>query len=403
MMKTIFFIILFFSLSVFASSFSPYQIADLAEQRAPLIKMQIENRNAASRNVSQARLYSNPVLAIQSGSLKSATQSGAVVDVTLGQPLPWPGKKQADINSAKILEKITETDLEESRLIVHHSVSLLGMELAALTELARHNQERKNRFFIIQKFLNSRPMASPVQKVERNLIETQIRLVETQMFEIESKRLSVIKQLEELSGESNPDIKFQWTILQKLRPKEEYASLLEQGIDFRRTEKMRELAVTKVDQANYFAKPDILLGLNYRQENVAPTNHFYHANVAVVIPIIDRGQHSVEAARANVRMEEANKKLVLMNAINALNRSYQALTSSHHATQIFKISDLKKIEQQFAQAEDAFKKGRIDVTTFLQSDMQIHDSIDLAYTSYIKFYTALSEIKLLTGQRLEIK
>lgn len=402
-MKTIILFTILFSQIVSANSFSPHQIAALAEERAPLIKMQIENREAANRQTSQARLYSNPVLAIQSGSLKTGTQSGSVMDVTLSQPLPWPGKKQADINSAKILEKITETDLEESRLLVHHSVSLLGLELAALTELARHNQERKHRFSIIHKFLTSRPMASPMQVVERNLIETQIHLVETQMFEIESKKQSVIKQLEELSGEMNPEIKLQWSLSQVPEPKDKFASLLEQGIEFRRTEKMRELAVTKVDQASYLAKPDILVGVNYRQENVAPANHFYHANVAVVIPIIDRGQHSVEAARANVRREEANKKLVLMNAMNSLNRSYQALTSAHHSTQIFKISDLKKVERQFSQAEEAFKKGRIDVTTFLQSDMQIHESIDLAYLSYIKYYTALSEIKLLTGQKLEIQ
>jgi len=386
-----------------ARSLSPHELAGLAAERAPLIKMQIENRNAANRHTSQARLYSNPVFAVQSGSLKSGTQSGSVVDLTLSQPLPWPGKKQADINSARILEKLSETDLEESRLIVHHSVSLLGLELAALTELARHNQERKHRFSIIQKFLYSRPMASPMQIVERNLIETQIHLVETQMFDIESKKQSVTKQIEELSGEENPEIKLEWNLKQVLEPKEKYSSLLEEGIEFRRTEKMRELAVSKVDQASYLAKPDILVGVNYRQENIAPTNHFYHANVAVVIPILDRGQHSVEAARANVRREEANKKLVLMNAMNSLNRSYQALTSAHHSSQVFKVSDLKKIERQFSQAEDAFKKGRIDVTTFLQSDMQIHESIDLAYLSYINYYTALSEIKLLTGQQLDIQ
>lgn len=400
-MKIFIFIILVSSQFVSAKSYSPFQMAELAEQRAPLIKMQIENRNAANRQTSQSRLYANPVLSVQSGSLKTATQGGSVFDVTLSQPLPWPGKKNAEIDSSKILENIAETDLEESRLIVHHSVTLLSLELAALTELARHNQERKQRFDIIQKFLRTRPQASPIQIIEKNLIETQIKLVETQMFDVDSKKQSVIRQLEELTGEKTPEVILSWKT-SDISPKENYVSRLEQGLEFRRTEKLRELAVTKVEQASYLAKPDILVGVNYRQENVAPINHFYHANIAVVIPIIDRGQHSVEAARANVRREEANKKLVLMNSLTSLDRSYQSLISAHHSTRIFNISDLSKIEKQFSQAEDAFKKGRIDVTTFLQSDMQIHESIDLAYLSYIKYYTALSEINLLTGQKLEI-
>lgn len=402
-MKTIIFIFLIFSQIIYAKSYSPSQIAELAVERAPLIKMQIENRNAASNQISQSKLYANPVLALQSGSLKTATQAGSVFDVTLSQPLPWPGKKDAEINSAKILEKIAETDLEESRLIVQHSVSLLGLELASLSELARHNKERKQRFGIIQKFLNSRPQASPIQIIEKNLIETQINLVETQMFEVESKRQSVIHQLEALSGEVGPEVKLNWKIISQIEPKESFASRLEDGMVFRRAEKLRELAVTKVEQASYQAKPDILVGVNYRQENVAPINHFYHANIAVVIPIIDRGQHSVEVARASVRMEEANKKLVLMNSLANLDRSYQALISAHHSTKIFNVAGLNKIERQFSQAEDAFKKGRIDVTTFLQSDLQIHESIDHAYLSYLKYYTALSEIKLLTGQKLEIQ
>lgn len=384
-------------------SFSPSEIATIAEERAPLIKMQLENNSAASSHVSQSKLLSNPILALQTGTLKSGSQSGSVMDVTLNQPIPWPGKRTAEINSAKILENISQADVEESKLLVNHSASLLSLELASLVELEKHNKERKQRFSVIHRFLTSRPLASPRQVVEKNLIETQIRLVETQMFDIETRKKSVFEQIQLLTGESDLEIALDWNRSPVIPSKESLALLLEEGPQVKKSKKMEELAVNKIEQAKYLAKPDILVGVNYRQENVAPTNHFYHANLAIIIPIIDRGQHTVQIAKAEARREEANKKLVLINSSSALNRSYQALESAHHSSKLFKISELKNVERHFRQAEDAFMKGRIDVTTFLQSDLQIHESIDLAYLSFIKLHTALSEIKLLTGQRLTIQ
>lgn len=386
-----------------ARGLTPGDIAAMAEERAPLIKMQLENSSAANRQISQSRLLANPAFVLQAGSLRAGTQAGGVVDVSLNQPVPWPGKRAADINSAKLLEKIAHTDLEESRLIVNHTVSLLSLEYASLVELEKHNKERKQRFSEIHQFLTSRPLASPRQRVDKNLIETQIRLVEIRMYEIESKKKSVAEQIMLLTGQTDLEVSLNWNLDSAPPAKQSLAKLLEDGPDVKRSKRQEDLAINRIEQARYLARPDILVGVNYRQENVAPTNHFYHANLAVVIPIVDRGQHSVEIARAEARREEANKNMILIGSQSALNRSYQALESAYHSAQVFKVSELKKLERQFTQAEDAFRKGRIDVTAFLQSDLQMHESIDLAYVSFIKYYTAMSEIGLLTGQKLMIK
>ncbi len=389
--------------SLFARSLTPSELAVLAEDRAPLIRMQIENKASAGHQINQSKLLANPMLIVQSGKLKTGTQNGAVVDVTVNQPIPWPGKRYAEINSAKILEKISDVDLEQSKLLVNHSVALLGIEYAVISELEKHNQERKHRFSIIHRFLTSRPQASPKQMVEKNLIETQINLVESQMFDLETKKMSLREQLTYYSGEVDPEVLVNWDMIPKPGPKDEFVTRIEEGPHYRKSKRMEDLARNRIEQASYFAKPDIQVGVNYRQENVAPTNHFYHANLAVVIPIIDRGQHSEEIARANARKEEANTKLTHLSAMAEINQEYQSLIAAYRSTELFRISKLKRTEDQFHQAEDAFKKGRIDVTTFLQTDMQLHESIDLAFVSFIKYYTALSRLKMLSGQKLEIK
>lgn len=153
-------IFLFILISIsfaFTRTFGPEELAVFAEERAPLIKMSLENAQASKHQVSQTALLSNPTLSVMAGSVKAGTQSGSALEFTLGQPIPWPGKRQAGINSAKILEKISEVDLEESKLLVHHSVSLLAIELAMMTELEKHHGDRKKRFSIIHRYLTSWP------------------------------------------------------------------------------------------------------------------------------------------------------------------------------------------------------------------------------------------------------
>lgn len=401
-MNILFLCLLFLSFQSKARNLSPKELAELAETRAPLIVMGLEGKKAAQSQVSQSKLIANPVFTVQSGSLKSGTASGSVVDLTINQPIPWPGKRSAEINSAKILENISEVDLEEARLKVHHSTSLLALELAIMGELEKHNKERRKRFSLIHQYLVSHPLASPKQKIDKDLIETQIKLVETQMYDLETRIKSVGEQLKYLSGEEVNQITVNW-FLPGPPSYDYFLTKIENNSTYRRSQKLSQLAENRIEQAEYLAKPDLLVGVNYRQENLAPTNHFLHANFAVVIPIIDRGQHSVEVARANARKEEASKKLVLLESNVSLNKSYQSLLSAFRSTEIFKVSNISHVERRFEDAEQAFRKGQIDVITFLQTDTLVHESVDTAYLSYIKYYTALSETHLLIGQKLEIK
>lgn len=397
------FLFIFVSISfAFTRSYGPQELALLAEERAPLIKMSLENAEAAKHQVSQTRLLSNPTLSVMAGSVKAGTQSGSALEFTLGQPIPWPGKRQAGINSAKILEKISEVDLEESKLLVHHSVSLLAIELAVMNELEKHHGDRKKRFSIIHRYLTSRPLPSPKQQLEKDLIETQINIVEAQMFDLEARKKTISEQLTFLTGQEQIEVKVPWVVVGPL-PKNDYLVQLENSPRYQRSRKLEELAQSQIEEARYLARPDIVVGANYREERVAPVNRFLHANVAVVIPIVDRSQHSVEMARANARTKEAGKKLVMYESVSALNQSYQKLVSSYRSMEIFKIAKIKQQETRFKMAEDAFKKGRIDVLTFLETDTQIHEAVDVSYHSYMKYFTALSEINLLTGQKLEVK
>jgi outer membrane protein TolC len=193
-----------------------------------------------------------------------------------------------------------------------------------------------------------------------------------------------------------------WERMPLLPSKDKFENNLENSTRYKRSVNNRRLAENRVEEARNLAKPDIIVGVNYRQENVAPTNHFYHAQVGVVIPIIDRGQYSMESARAIVRKEEAMTKITTQELNTELDFTYAQLQANFESMDIFPLKNLDRLETSFKRAEDAFRKGQIDVLTFIQTDTQVHEYVDLAYTSRVDYLTILSQLEMLIGQKLEI-
>lgn len=399
-MKILF--IFLMSVSVYGKDYYPSNLGQLAVERAPYIKMYVETQSASQSGVKQSKLIGNPIVTIQSGQLRSGTARGAVIDLTLNQPFPWPGKREAFIQSQELLLKVSQVDLEEAKLLITHRVNLLSFQIAIATEIEKHHAERKQRFSLVHRYLTSRPLASPRQQIDKDMIENQIRVFEKLMRQVSARKVGLMEELILLTGERDMTVVMPWDRLPNLPLKNKYESSLDESPRLKRSEQLMRLADNRIEEARYQARPDIFVGVNYRQENVAPTNHFYHAQVGVALPIIDYGQHNVEIAKAQARREEASKKMTNHMVLTELNLSYAELQANFESMGIFPLKDLDRLEKSFSRAETAFLKGQIDVLSFIQTDAQVHEYVELAYSSRVEYLSTLSQLEMLIGKKLEI-
>lgn len=399
-MKILF--LLIFPLFSLAQTVSVQELVQKAENYSPQIKGQNFNINAAESLFKQSRLISNPIFTFQGGSLKAATLAGSVTDFTLSQPVPWPGRRKARMRAQEFLVRMSELSAEEAKLQVSHRIFVISAELAALQELQGHYAERKRRFGLIQKSLRSRPQVSPKQKVDRNLIESQINIMEKIMIDLLARKESLAWELRILTNSQFDRISFPWKSLPRVLDKNNYLQSLEQSPRFKKLKIEKKLAENNIEQARLEARPDILFGVNYRQENVAPVNHFYHGQVAIVIPIIDRGQHSVAAAKAEKRRTEAFHNLEKDHTYAFVHQYFADFEASKKLVEVFQLKDLSSFEKKFFDAEESFRKGFIDALTFLQIDAQVHENIDQIYLSRVTYVSSISNLNLLVGKKPEI-
>jgi outer membrane protein TolC len=396
-------LILIFLLSpILATTISVGDLIKLGEAYSPQIRGQELNLSASENLLKQSRILSNPVFTFQGGSLKSGSQAGAVADFTLGQPLPWPGKRKARIESQEFSLKIAQLTKDEAKLEVSHRIFINVAELAALQELEGHYSERKRRFSLIEKSLRSRPQASPKQKADRDLIESQINLMEKTMLDIIARKEGLLWDLKIFTNSSFDRVVFPWESLPTALNRNDYVQSLENSPRFKQIKLELSLAENKITQARLEARPDVLVGVNYRQENVAPVNHFYHGQVSVIIPIVDYGQHSVEVARAERSRTSAFHHFERDQLSSLVHQYFAQYEASKKATEVFKFKNLGQIEKKFYDAEESFRKGLIDALTFLQIDSQVHENIDQIYLSRVSYVASISNLNLLIGKAPEI-
>lgn len=395
-------ILLLLSSFAFSRDISVKELLELAEAYSPQIKSEALAVNVSEARLKQAHTLANPVFSFQGGRLRTATQGGGVMDFSLNQPLPWPGKRKALIQGQEFLKKLSELSKEEAALEVSHRVLALSVELAAMQELGNHYAERKRTFALIQRSLRSRPQVSPKQQVDRDLIESQLMLMEKELIMLSAHKESLEAELKILTNAAFDSIVFNWKELPLAQPREYYLNMIDSSPKGRMIKVENQIAANRIEQARLEARPDVMVGVNYRKEEVAPVNHFYHGQFAVVIPILDHGQHSVAAARAEERKTSALNQVELNRIKTEVFRLYSRYEGGKKMMDVFRLQDLHKMEQKFSNAEGLFRKGQIDANTLLQIDQQVHSNIENIYLVRFQYISSLSELNLISGLKAEI-
>jgi outer membrane protein TolC len=373
-----------------------------ALKQAPQLRALNASTEISQSQLQQAKMLANPVLAIQRGSMQVGAEWAPATELTLAQPIPWPGRRSSLIASRNFQLELSKLDEIEGNLLIAHRTLILAAQLSLLAEIEKHHEERRQRFARIQNFLATRPLASPRQQVDKNLVEAHIKATEALMRAISIQKYRCFEDLRILTGiEIGDQVKFNWLSLPPIGEINLYLRELDSGIRSKRLATTKALAQYRIEEARYQARPDLIAGINYRREDISPGTNFYHAQVSLVIPLVDRGQHSTQLARADLRRTEALEELQLKEMHAQVRYLHASLESLNQTLRLFPFSYLKSLSSQSIRSDEAFRKGQIDVMTLLQTDSLNHDMVDKVFSIRFEYLTHKSELDLLLGKNPE--
>lgn len=380
---------------------TPQDIAELALKRTPQILMNHARLKARRLETKQSGLWKNPALSLQSGQARTARDAGFVMDLTFMQPLPWPGSKEVIKEGARLMEDLAQLDNEEASRRIYHAAYLLSIELGYFEKINESNKLRRQRLQQIRKYLQAKTVISENDRIERDMIENQMLLVENYVLEVQSKINTMRAKLKRLTESEINKIQLSLMPL-KLVSKTSVQDQLFNSPAAQKRRKSLSLAKNTVKQTELETKPEVSVGLNYRVEHLRPENEFVHANIGVTLPLWDRGQYREEVARAQLKREEASSELSEIEMMNSFEEIYQRLELSFAQSKNFEVTKLKTLEKRVRDAEVAFKKGRITASSLLQVDNLGQEVINTTYKVRYEYFKSLADLYDLLGQKMEL-
>jgi hypothetical protein len=384
-----------------ATNYTPLVIQEMALERSSLIQVHELEKKALTQEMSYQGRWANPQVMGQFGSLRAGSMSGSTAEVSLTQAIPLSDKFSLKKVMGEAAVAAQQYQNQFYKNWVAHQALLSAWRVYIQQQLFNHVAERTRRLQLIKRYLDSRPHVTPKQKAELIIINSMLLQLERGQDDKNHELQVAVNDLEFWLGKKVLPSELIFSIPKKQMSSHTFIVSTEKDLEWVEARQKLKVSMLDAEIARKEKRPDIFLGGGYRVEDVSPANHFTYAIVGLNIPIWDSGTGRAEAAnirkmRDEKSLEETQKRLKLKHE-----NQLEALKLAEKHLNRFSQGLIKHQEKAIDSAEEGFKRGQIDVNTFLQVETQTHETIDQVYLAWVGYLEQLSTLQLLRGEALQ--
>ncbi len=381
------------------------KLLEKASANSATVKAAEKDSISAENQAYQAGKWDNPEVSANFGEKSDSSTKGNVFQVSLLQTVPVFGQKS-------ILEKIgnqqfliSQTEKQIQSLILQHEVVKRAYRLAAVDEQMKHVSHRKDKIHLVEQYLKSRPFASPSQLVEKSLIENRLREIEEKFVQISATREKEWQSLNILLNFSSPIYpELNWFTSPTLPNRE---SLLEKiqkdNLEITKQSKVVATSELQIEQAGKKVYPEVRVGGGYNQEILGTTEKSYYGMLQLSIPLLDRGGYGLEAAKAKREAETYRLEQQRRETVSKFGEAWAELTEGTRRLELFPLSLVPKLENQMKVTEANWRKGLVQVASFLELENQVHEQAVKVFDAQMAYVEALSHVLLSSGQSFPVE
>lgn len=381
------------------NSYTLKELAQIALQKSKLL--QAKNHLLKSRDgaIHQAKAWQNPSISTGGGSKIQSTSSGHWYDLSLSQPFYFPGKQELKTQIQKNIKRDALLEFEETKRFIFYKVMFLAFAYNEAIEHAEHLAERRRRFGIIQRYLNSRPFVSPQKRLAKTLVKNKILLLEKEVLEVKKKQKIIWEALNLYLDLDNAIIRIKAKWFRKGIPLD--LKVLQQKLKkspillFQENQmKRKKLQISLTDKSKY---PDFSISSVYAEEKGFQTERFLGLRLTFFLPLWNRKQGKSLQYKEELAAIAAEIAFLEKEELAKLNTAYLNYENKQELIQKYPIQMIKSTHKQMNYADREFKKGRIAILNYLEleeSSSEIHTAIFESQIEYLKSYL---KILSLTG------
>lgn len=377
------------------------EIFKISLDKSPEVQIQINEIQSKLELSEAAGVWRNPEVSLERETKKDPNSNETVsTKIGVSQTLAAYGKFATKSEAAKAEVDLEKINLSEKLFQTKTTVLQLVFEYLADVEKAKHAEERHKRFKSVYTYLKNRTFASPQKRTEASIVSSKLMILQKELDRANSEVQVTWNKLNYFLGlKERPEVKLNWFFK---TPKLTQDAIFDKakGSNFQIQKFLIENK--RLDLEVDFAKKDIwpevtIHGSIGDGSGFAPEKT-YALGLSAPIPLFSKNKSLVNVQ--SLKMSANQKKLssykdYLPSLIESSLIRYQVAQRTLEQLPIGKIND---IEKDFEIADQGFRKGLVDLVTYLEADSQHFEAITAIYNTQVEFAEIVSELSVLTGE-----
>ena len=398
-----FFSVVLLSTSAFAgSSYSVPELVERSLQRSDQIRSAQARMESLNFVADQAGAWSNPEVTFELGQKRVSSDQGLLLGIEASQPLSLFGKRSLRKEVARLESDQAKIQISQTRLEVVLNIVRLAYEYRSAKEKARFLEERNKRFELIRSYLSSHYFVSPQKKAEKELVENRLRSLTSELFLSQGQYHGTYNDLDLYAGFAEsppPDITAPW--LKGRQPlnesewvakvREKNLSLAQEALSIQTAEKEKRLA-----QKDKWA--DFSLSAFYNEERAGQTERFIGGGLSMPLPLWNRNAAAVKSRGKEKEAGQYARTFIEHKLTAELKRLLSETEAARRVIAQYPETLLNDLEKQISTTEKEFRKGRIDLLTFLETEAEFSESYERALEAQTLYAAKIADLFTLSGE-----
>lgn len=348
------------------------QLVDSALRDSPVLGAQDAEVEEGRFSAGQSRMWAGPTVELVAGRRSEGADDGPRYEIQLAQPLPWtrkPGLRgdilDLETQARQIKRAAAEVDLTLA-------VARGAYEYSASRRKAAFAERRRKRFELVESYLAGRVFATPQRKAEARIVGNRVKNLVAESINSDAAYRSALERLRRLvplEADRYPEVDVPWlggTVV--FDTAAVLAAALEKNPDLRVQRLASRSAALEAAFARRDGLPDASVIGTYEQGKAALLEKNYGAGVSLAFPSWNANRGGI---RASERRRVAGEKTLALEDRRLRAEILRAVVEYEAARRVvlqYPPSTLDVIDGQLSEADQGFRKGQVDLLTFLELD-----------------------------------
>jgi len=387
--------------SCYAEAFSPEQLIDLALKNSILInahQLEVKSKEMIS---SQASAWDNPTLEIGREYKKESMGGTKFTRYGLSQTLYKPGKFSTKQKVFEGEADIAKQEQISTELNIRKIVFNLIFELKAAKEKLSRTKERIERFRIAENYLKSRVFMAPQKKAEASIVVAKLLVLQKELLSIQAQKENLWNELNSyLKINSEPEINLSWYTHGPLISLKELSDvLIGSNPDLQKQNARLDQSKNEMDLSKIESWPSLTLSGSYSNGTGLSPEKVYGLGIALPLPTFNTNTSGRAASEFKYRAEVERFNYLKEQATKQLDSAYLAFEFAKKSLVLLPLKKIAEFEKATLEIDRGFKKGQIDLLTYLEADTQHFESLSAILEVQLDLAKSISELQLLTGRK----